>query len=302
MFIFKKSFLFLFIATSISISISGYALNDPLTYSDDLGRKISVRVPPSRVITLSPAITEIVFSLIPPCRIAGVSRFSNKPPAARSLPRVGTYVNPVFEKILLLKPDLVIGTAGGLSPAMGKKFEELGIPLYVAFPRKIDDIPWLYQRLGKILDCREIAKKEAEKIMLSIRNYKKSSRDLPSMSVFYLVESNPLMGAGKNTYIDDLLISGNFENILNSSLKRFPVVPVEYLIKKDPDIILVASFDRKGSSEILKRFNTLTAVREKRVYYLNPDIFNRPGPAIISAMDKLSKIHRELSERMRNPE
>ena len=131
------------------------------TVTDEVGRQLSVPDPTNlrRIVSLAPSITEVIFALGKEDLLAGVTQFSDYPPEAKDLPRVGSYVHLDLEKIVALKPDLCIGIKDGNPVAVVQKLERLGIPVYAIDPRDINGVLETITKLGHLLG----AGKQAEK-------------------------------------------------------------------------------------------------------------------------------------------
>jgi len=289
----KISFFLIFILLQV-LGLANKSSETETLFLDDMGRKLELKKTPLRIISLSPAITEMLFDLGIEDRIIGVSYYSNFPQAAQKKIKVGTYVNPLFEKIVALKPDLIIGTAEGLSQETGKKFDDLRLPLYVIFPKTIKDIPILYKKLGKLLGLENIGVKKAETLSSEIRTFFNQSEKCYPYTVFYLLELDPIMGVGRGSFIDDLLLNNNFKNVLSDIDKRYPVISLEKFVKSDPDVLLVSVFNQAEIKEFLKKYNYIRAIKNHQVYFVNTDVFNRPGPRIVTAMNDLSSIRKKV--------
>lgn len=250
-----------------------------------------------RIISLSPATTEILYRLGLDDEIVAVTTFCNYPPQAQKKERVGSFSQPNFEKIIMLKPDLILAT--GLEQASSvEKLRQLGLSIYVSDPANIEELFASLREIGS-LTHRE---KEA---MLLVNQMKAAVEAIKSRvavvsrgekpKVFIEIWHDPLMTAGKGSYVDELIRIAGGENIAFDAPRPYSYFSVEQVIECDPDYIILGYMSQLTPLSVYGErlgWKEITAVKNKRIYNdINPDLFFRPGPRLVEG---LQAIHEKL--------
>jgi len=184
-----------------------------VTFKDEVGREVSVSFPPRRIISLAPNITEILFDLGLDEAIVGVSIHSNFPEKAKTRPRVGSYISLDYEKIISLKPDLIIATGAGNTREMVERLQKWGFPTYVIFPKNLDAIRLSIEHIGQVIGRSE----EALKIISDMRRREERvvrlTHGLPRPRVFLQIGEAPIVTVGKGSFADDLIHLAGGQNV-----------------------------------------------------------------------------------------
>ncbi|RKX99846.1 MAG: hypothetical protein DRP55_06655, partial [Spirochaetes bacterium] len=154
-------------------------------FFDETGRKLSISSEPKRIISLAPSVTEELYYLGVMKRVVGVTKFSNFPDMAKKLPKVGTYIHLDLEKIVSLKPDLVIGVKGHTPPGSIRKIEDMGFNIYFVNPKKVDDIFISMMNIGRILGIEKKTKKIVANFRKKWEMIKKKREKGKEVKVFY---------------------------------------------------------------------------------------------------------------------
>ncbi len=259
---------------------------------DVLGNKILLKKEPNRIVSLAPNLTEILFAIGAGSKVVGVSNYSDFPKAALSKPKVGGFFNPSIEKIFALNPDVVF-VARGTPLTTINKLKSLGINVFVSDPHNINDIYDLILAVGKITGNVEESvklvsamKSEEKKILKSVSRIPINKRK----KVYVEIWNNPEMSVGKNTFIDSLIKEAGGINITESAKGNWPVMNNEAIIKANPDVIILLYKGNVNEVKSRPGWNTISAVKNNRIFIENPDIFERPGPRIIEALKILFDI------------
>jgi len=263
-------------------------------FTDEVGREVMFSFPPKRIISLAPNITEILFSLSLESEIVGVSSDSNFPKEAKQKVPVGGYLNPDFEKIVSLKPDLIIATGVGNTRDMVHRLGDLGLPTYVIFPRNFSGILESIQHLGQVVG-RE---KEAAAIVREMKRRRdrvvELTRNAYRPRVCLLIGEAPIVTAGKGSFADDLLRLAGGENIAGNEKEMYPRLGMETVLQRAPEVILISSMNPKGEYDKTlqqwSRWKTIPAVRDNRLHVLDSDLIDRPSPRIIEGLEEIAKI------------
>jgi iron complex transport system substrate-binding protein len=274
-------------------------------FVDEVGRWVKVPEPPSRIISLSPSITEILFSLGLEERIVGVSDHSDFPPHALAKPRVGSYINPSVERTISLNPDLILATAAGNPREFVDRMESLGLSVYTVFPEDFDGI------LRSISHIAMVTGRErwGARVIGEMRRRKERILQLThgrnKPKVFFQIGTAPIVTVGKGSFADDLISLAGGRNIAGGESMKYPRYSIEEILVKAPDVIIITSMDPRGDSQKLaeqwNRWETIPAVKQGRVFVIDSDLVDLPSPRIIDGLEGIARIlHPELKGILRN--
>ena len=261
---------------------------------DEVGREILIPFPPKRIVSLAPNITEILFDLGLDEEIVGVSIHCNFPEKARTRPRVGSYISLDYEKIISLKPDLVIATGAGNTREMVERLGKLGFPTYVVFPKNLDGILSSIDHIGQVVDRQ----KEALRIIQDMKRRREKiltlTRGLPRPRVFLQISEAPIVTVGKGSFADDLIRLAGGDNVAGREKKMYPRFGLEEIIKRAPEVIIITSMNTSAHYEKVlqdwSRWNTVPAVRNGRIHLIDSDLIDRPSPRIIDGLEEMARI------------
>jgi iron complex transport system substrate-binding protein len=276
-------------------------VSEPLcvTFKDALGREVTLKAEPQRIVTLAPSITEILYFLGLGDRVVGVTTFSYYPQEATLKPKVGSYIDLNVEKIISLSPDLVIGTADGNQPGVVDLLEQAGIPVFIVNPRNIRQTIDTVAIVGRL--CGVPKKANALSTQLSQRvdhiiDHTKSKR---KPLVFLQINLRPIMTINKDTFLHDLIQLAGGRNMAEKEPITYPRISLEEVIRKKPDVIIISSMERGGRFEAARlewlKWTSIPAVKEGRVYLIDSDLIDRPSPRIIEGLEAMARfIHPEV--------
>jgi len=262
-----------------------------------LGNLFSSENKKLRIISLAPSATEILFSLGLDEEIIGVSTFCNYPPAALKKAKVGTFSQPDIEKIISLKPDIILAT-GIEQVSIVERLRQLKLNVFVCDPYSIEELLNTIKEIGVITKKENEAKVLIAKIEDKI-NLIKNKVDLMPLekkpTVFVEIWHDPLMTAGVGSFVNELITLAGGINIAYDTPRPYSYFSAEQVIKRNPDcIILCYMVEEATISHVKKRFGwkNIAAVKNNRIYSdINPDLFLRPGPRLV---DGLEQIHNSL--------
>lgn len=260
------------------------------TITDDLGNIFTFEKAPQRIISLAPNLTEMFFSLDLEDHLVGNTMYCNYPSQAQKIEKVGDMLTFNFEKIVLLKPDLIFITVEGNTKSTYDKFHELGLKVFVSNPRNYKGIRKTYSDLGKIFGVTqktETALAKWDSTLQSITALLKSQ----SKTAMFLVELRPIMLAGVNTFINEYMQFCGLRNIAEDSKLNYPIFNREEILKRDPDYIIYPT-GGGDTIEMLKEaypeWKQLKAIKNNNVIFIDRDLYLRPGPRFIEALADLS--------------
>lgn len=259
---------------------------------DDLGRKIELQNPPARIVSLAPSITETLFFLGLGDKVVGVTKYCNYPPEAQSKTIIGGVIDPNYEIILSLKPDIVMMTVEGNTKESFNKLSDLGLKVFVTNPRNFEGVFKTILDIGKICKVETRAKFLVDSLRAELEKIKKISSGKHKPKVFVLLSLNPLMTAGKNTFINEIIENAGGINIGKNSKQNYPIFNREEILKLNPDIIILTE-SKIGKDELLNLFpewKHINAIKENKIFKIDPDILLRPSPRVILATKIIAQL------------
>ncbi len=258
----------------------------PLRLTDDRGRSVQLNQSAKRIVSLSPSITELVFEAGAGGKLVGVSRYSDYPGAARSIQDVGDSSNLDLERIVALKPDLVIAWRSGNAISDIEKLEKLGLTVFATEAARLEDIPRLLRIAGKLAGTSMQAESAASAFEAALQQIRHSYGNHSKIKVFQLIWHQPLMTVNGHHVISDIIELCGGVNIFASSSSLTPVISAENLIEADPHVIISSvsrEFAESGVRVMLQRFSHISAVRHNHLYFVHPDLIHRQTARMIQA-------------------
>lgn len=271
------------------------------TYTDDMGRAVTIDEIPERIVSFGPSITEILFALGLDDKIVGVSDFCDYPEAARSKAKIGNAFSPSLEKIVELEPDLVLTVK---HEQLNTQLESLGIKFMVIDPQDMDEILADIELLGKITGTEQRAKELVEDMQAAISQVRSQVEGAQPVSVFFIVDgtdpNNPWT-AGAGSFIDALITMAGGDNVAGGAVGAWVQFSIEQIVSSNPEIIIVQTITGGVptiATEVLEQhpaWRETDAVKQGNILLINGDLVSRPGPRIVQGLEELAKIiHPEL--------
>jgi len=261
--------------------------------TDQTGRRVDIPDHPQRLISLAPSITETLYALGLGDRLVGDTEYCDYPPEARLKPHVGALLNPSLEKIVALKPDLVLGIAEANRRETAEQLERLSIPLYGLTAHSVDETLHSIEDLGQVLGAGAQAGALVESLRQRVDAVKRRAADQPAPKVLFVVWYRPLITAGPHTFIEDVIRVAGGTSIADDLAGEWPLMSLEDALHRDPDVILFAKTESFAPSfddlENLPGWKDFRAVEKRRLYFLS-DTIVRPGPRLIDALEEVAKI------------
>jgi len=262
---------------------------------------------PQRIISMSPAITEMVFALGQGDRVAGVSQFTCYPPEALKKPQCGGFINPDRERILMLRPDLIIvqGAAEALSDFAGRN----GIELLTLRIEDLGSIFGAIMQIGSALGCSARAELLCAQMRLRLARVKAAAEGKRPVSIFLVTGREPgtlnkIQTAGSGGFLNDLIRIAGGRNIFADIPRQYATVSKESLLRREPEVIVELRGEGELSQdeaarirELWRALAPLPAARNDRIYLIGSTYAMIPGPRVVSLAEKLGDIlHAEAPE------
>jgi len=267
------------------------------TVSDDLRHAVRVAPPPLRIVSLSPGGTEMLFAAGAGAQVIGTVEYSDEPPAARAVARIGDVVAIDLERLVALRPDVVVAWPAGGNPAQQAKIASLGVPLYQQQVVRLADLPDSVRRLGALAGTPAAAEREARALEARLGALQQRYVDpaahaaRPRPTVLLQVWNRPIYTIGGRHLMSDALDLCGARNVFADLPEPSPLVDVEAVIARNPDIIVVAAPPGEGAAWVAdwKRYPALSAVRNGRVIAFEDQGLSRLGPSVIDATENLCR-------------
>jgi len=272
--------------------------NGKIVVKDDEGNTITLKKPASRIVSLAPSNTEILFAVGAGNQVVGVTQFCDYPPAAvervknGSLTVVGGFADKYIniEKIVSLKPDLVLAFGGGMQTNTIAKLRSLNITVAVLNPTNITGIYYDIIMVGELTGHKNKAVKIVDYMKNKLHEIENKISGLPKKKVFFVAWNNPLMTAGNHTFINYAISLAGGINIFGNEKSSYPIVNMEQVIAKNPDVIIITPHCQLTKQEILSNWSKeINAVKNGQVYVIDDDLLVRPGPRIIQGIEELAE-------------
>ncbi|MEE8343101.1 MAG: cobalamin-binding protein [Gammaproteobacteria bacterium] len=257
---------------------------------DDTGQKIQLSQPARRIISLAPHVTELLFAAGAGDRIVAVTEFSDYPPAARALPRIGDSVRLDRERIVMLKPDLVVAWGSGNQAADLEALRKFGIPLFISEPRQPEDIPRQLESLGTLAGTPETAGKRAKMFRDHLAALRAEYAGRETVSVFFQVAGRPLMTINGEHLISGLLELCGGRNLFGKLSSLAPSVSREAVINLAPEVILYSEYPGNEAADLKLQWDpwqTIPAVKKRQIYGIPVDLIHRAGPRVLEGAERL---------------
>lgn len=264
---------------------------------DDLGRQLRFDAPVRRCVSLAPSITETIYALGADSLLAAVTRYCDYPAAARSKPSVGDMVSPDIERIVSLDPDVVFLTVEGNTRQTFETLERLGVRTFATNPRSIDGVLKTIADLGAVLGRGERARRLRDSLRGVIDSIGGAgfAASAARPAVLLLVSLQPLMAAGSETFIGELIARAGGRSPLPAGSGSYPMLSREELLRASPDLLLLSSDIALPENELLRRFpewRVLPAARRHRIAAIDANVVLRPGPRIVDGLRRLALLLR----------
>lgn len=270
----------------------------PLTVTDSVGRKVTIAAEPQRVVSIAPSTTELVYAVGRGDVLVGRSDYDDYPPEAQQVDSVGSYFPPNYERILSKEPDLVL-MESSTEDAVDKLTQEYGLTVFVIKPNNVSEVSDTIRTLGKILNAQEKANQVAADMEQQVNAIAEKAATAESKpKVFYEVWDDPLMSAGKNTFIDELIRLAGGENVAAAAgLEDWSQISLEQVVAADPDIIVAGSHGI-SPDEVMARpgWGEIKAVKEQQVFAIeDEDLLTIPSPRLVQGLEWMAEtIHPEI--------
>ena len=258
-----------------------------ISVKDDTGATVTLPAPAQRVVSLAPHATELLFAAGAGDKVVGVVAYSDYPEAARHLPRVGDNSALDLERILSLKPDLLVVWMHGNSQRQVEALRQLKLPVFYSEPKHLTDLPAAIETLGTLTGTPAKAQASAQAFRARYEALRKQYASRSPVPVFYQVWTQPLMTLNGTHMVSDVIRLCGGVNVFADEAPLVPRVSVEAVLAKQPEAMFAATTGATKSDKPLatldqwRKWPQLPAVAHNNLFGIDGDLINRPGPRIL---------------------
>ena len=256
---------------------------------DDVGTTLRLAQPARRIVSLAPHLTETLFAAGAGERIVGSVEYSNYPPAAAKIARVGSYSQIDLERVIALRPDLIIAWQSGNAAAHVERLRALGFPVYVSQPDRIEEVASEIERLGVLAGSAPVAGRAAASFRRRLAALQKRYSRQPPVPTFYQIWKQPLMTVGRRQIISDVIRLCGGENVFGTLETMAPTVTVEAIIAANPEAIVASGMgeQRPDWLDDWQQWTSITAVARGNLFFVPPDLIQRHTPRLLDGAELL---------------
>lgn len=260
--------------------------------------------PPERIVSLAPNLTEILFALGLGEKVIAVSNNCDYPPEAAGKPKVGTFWQPNTEAIIAAKPDLVVTLWFEQQKAVADTLSRIGLNVWTV---RIEEIAHLYTAIGKIGEasgCEEWAEQLVRSIRGRMDELRSRFATAEKVKVLWIVQTEPLRVAGRDTFVNQLIELVGGENAIGPTVQQYPPVGTEELLNCGAEVIIQSAMatgdieqQQTAAEAFWSRFAPLPAVKNSRIYVVQPDTMLRLGPRLPAGAETIARcLHPNISK------
>jgi iron complex transport system substrate-binding protein len=263
-----------------------------VTLSDDTGHTVSMPANPTRIVSLAPGATEMLFAAGAGKHVIATVQYADEPAAAKQVPRIGDVVAIDMEKLVALRPEVAVVWPGGGNPAQIEEIGRIGIPLYRQQVNSLADLPASLRRLGKLAGTSDFAEQAARGLEARLAALAHKYENNRHPTVLLQVWNHPIYTVGGTHLMSDALKLCGARNAFGDLRDLGPAVDIEAVVARNPDIIVAAAPPGAGEEWLAdwRRFTTLRAVRSGNLVAFEDQRLTRLGPSLVDATEELCMV------------
>lgn len=272
----------------LMLALAGGAAQAAITVRDDAGNSVTLAKPAQRVISTAPHITELLFAAGGGERVVGAMSYSDYPEAAKRLPVIGSDARIDMERLLALRPDLLVVWQTGNTGTQLAQLKSLGIPVFYSEPKKLDDVATSLTRLGQLLGTDATAQAAARDYRQKIGKLTAAYAQRAPVKVFYQIWEKPLFTLNGEHIVSDALRACGGRNVFAGLKVTAPSVSTEAVLQENPEAIIGGEqHDSQSGINIWKPYKGLLAVQRDNLFMLDSELLVRATPRIADGLAAL---------------
>jgi iron complex transport system substrate-binding protein len=259
--------------------------------TDDAGRRVSLPARVDRVVSLAPNLTEIVFAIGAGDRLVGRTTYCNYPEEAKTVTQVGDTLNPSLERIISLKPQVVLISTASQLEVFTQQLQHQNIAVFVTDPHDLEGVFRSIDRIGEIVGHTEQSRLLVQKLRERTNAVEQAVKQKQPVRVFYQLSGEPLYTAGRDAFVTDLIRRAGAISVTADVPGAWPKYSDESALAARPDAIILPTGGSMGAANtsVTDALQQSPAVLEGRVYKINDDHLVRPGPRAIDGLEAMAK-------------
>lgn len=269
--------------------LCGGTVRAEIVVTDATGARVRLAAPARRIVSLAPHITEVLFAAGAGDRIVGTVDYSNYPPAAKNIRRVGSYAQLDMEAVAALKPDLVIAWQAGNASAHVDKLRAFGLTIYTTQPDRVEDIASSLEQFGRLAGTDADATAAARAFRARLAQLRARYEHRPPVRVFYQVWKNPLTTVNGQQIISDAIRLCGGVNVFADLPGLAPTISAEAVLAANPEAIIASGMgdERPDWLDDWRRWKQITAATRDNLFFIPPDIIQRHTPRLLEGSERL---------------
>jgi len=259
---------------------------------DDAQRTVRLDKPAKRIISLAPHVTELIFAAGAGHLLVGVSEYSDYPEEVKKIASVGNVFALDLERVLALKPDLIVIWGSGNAKQLAKKLRDNKVTVFESEPHNFEDIASSLERISTLAGTEAIGKNTAKQFRQRLQNlsdtYRLKDKEKP-VNIFHQMVKSPLMTVNQEHFISKMITLCGGRNVFAELKDISATITTEALLLANPDMIFNSGKDVSKLRQDWAQFPNLRAVKKQNLYSIDGDWLHRAGPRILDATEELCK-------------
>lgn len=259
---------------------------------DESGRKLAIPARIERFVSLAPNLTEIAFAIGAGDRLVGNTTFCNYPEQAKKVTKVGDTLQPSIERVLTLRPQLVLVSTASQLEAFTQQLNEHQIAVYITDPHDLEAVFHTIENLGDVLNEPEAASELVQQLRNRVETVERAVAGRPSVRVFFQLSGQPLYTAGKTSFVTNLIERAGGESVTADVKEAWPRLSDEAALASRPEVVIMLSGESMGASantRVAPALRNSPAVHDGRVYVIDGDLLTRPGPRLVDGLEQIAR-------------
>lgn len=266
---------------------------------DDAGRRVTVQQPARRVISMAPHATELLFAAGGGARVVGAMNYSDYPEAAKKIPLVGSNSVIDMERVLALKPELIVVWHSGNTARQIAQLESLGVPVFHSEPRTLGQVADNIERLGRLLGTDAAATSAAGALRARLAGLEARYARRPPVTVFYQIWDQPLYTLNDAQIASDAIRVCGGRNVFGTLKAVAPEVGIEGVLQADPEAIMAGKRHDPANPglKLWEPYKSMTAVKRGNLLTVDGELLTRPGPRVVDGAARLCEALEAVRQR-----